>query len=171
MRRAHVRVAADGARVPVALDVTADLSDFGLPVDAAPPADAFDATAIAGTAVRLLFGGDAQRRPHAARGVAGQRAQQPVAAGAAQRDLERPAPAEGGDLGARPAPVPARADDREVVGVLAEVRHPEPHAARAHRRAVGRHRPLAQADADTIAGGGASAITRHRDAADAGGVG
>jgi hypothetical protein len=57
VRRAHVRVAADGARVPVALDVTADLSDFGLRVDAAPPADAFDATAIAGTAVRLLFGG------------------------------------------------------------------------------------------------------------------
>ena len=56
MRRARVRVAADGARVPVGLDVTADLSDYGLPVDAAPPADAFDATAIAGTAVRLLFG-------------------------------------------------------------------------------------------------------------------
>ena len=57
VRRAHVRVAADGARVPVALDVTADLSDYGLRVDATPPADAFDATAIAGTAVRLLFGG------------------------------------------------------------------------------------------------------------------
>ena len=56
VRRARVRVAADGARVPVGLDVTADLSDYGLPVDAAPPADAFDATAIAGTAVRLLFG-------------------------------------------------------------------------------------------------------------------
>jgi hypothetical protein len=52
-----VRVAAGDARVPLALDVTADLSDYGLRVDATPPADAFDATAIAGTAVRLLFGG------------------------------------------------------------------------------------------------------------------
>lgn len=57
VRRVRVRVAADGARVRMGLDATADLSGYGTRVDAAPPADAFDATAFAATAVRLLFGG------------------------------------------------------------------------------------------------------------------
>ena len=78
---------------------TADLSAYGLRVDAAPPAGRLrrhgDRRDRGQAALRRLT---RQRRAHAARGVAGQRAQQPVAAGPAQRDLERPAPAEGGHV-------------------------------------------------------------------------
>src|SRR5437867_3761366 len=77
----------------------------------------------------------AQGRAHALGGVPGLDADQAVDARAAQADLERDVHA-GLDVGRHRAPVAARAEHGEVVGVLAEVVEVELHGPRGHDRAV-----------------------------------
>jgi hypothetical protein len=56
VRRLHIAAGTDGTRVPMALDLTFDFSDFGTAVNATPPAadHTLDVTSTAAAALRLL---------------------------------------------------------------------------------------------------------------------